>query len=184
MLWYKWSKMLLFNHRLIIILISFFISLFFCYHLPHVPSVLYMLIGGRVGGVSSFPCCLVKSYVVDIGFQALVTMETWVCVIFIISVLSMWRLGVFWITYYVFNDINAERNRVCKGMGLNYLVIWGHFANMILLAWINNYIHYSVSDEISYLFPNLNSASIEVWEWISIFIPHLTGHVITYPCWD
>ena len=26
--------------------------------------------------------------------------------------------------------------------------------------------------------------AIQVWEWISNFIPHFTGHVITYPCWD
>ena len=24
----------------------------------------------------------------------------------------------------------------------------------------------------------------EVWEWIINFIPHFTGHVISYPCWD
>ena len=22
------------------------------------------------------------------------------------------------------------------------------------------------------------------WAWISTFIPHITEHVITYPCWD
>ena len=37
--------------------------------------------------------------------------------------------------------------------------------------------------EIIYPFPNFNVAAIKVWEWISIFIPHLTGHVIIYPCW-
>ena len=25
--------------------------------------------------------------------------------------------------------------------------------------------------------------TVEVWEWISNFIPSFTGHVITYPCW-
>ena len=32
-------------------------------------------------------------------------------------------------------------------------------------------------DGITDPFPNF-------WEWISHFIPHFTGHVITYPCWD
>ena len=39
-------------------------------------------------------------------------------------------------------------------------------------------------DEITYPFLNFNGATVEVKEWISNFIPHLTGHVITYPCWD
>ena len=33
-------------------------------------------------------------------------------------------------------------------------------------------------------FPNFNGAAVEVWEWISNFIPHFTWHVRTYPCWD
>ena len=33
--------------------------------------------------------------------------------------------------------------------------------------------------------PNFNGATVwEVWEWIGNFIPHSTGHVITYSCWD
>ena len=27
-------------------------------------------------------------------------------------------------------------------------------------------------------------ATVQVLEWINNFIPHLPGHVITYPCWD
>ena len=29
---------------------------------------------------------------------------------------------------------------------------------------------------------NFNSAAVEVWEWISNFIPHFSGHLIIYPC--
>ena len=43
--------------------------------------------------------------------------------------------------------------------------------------------HYKVWDEITYPFPNFNGATVEVWKWISNFIPNLTGPVITYPCW-
>ena len=38
--------------------------------------------------------------------------------------------------------------------------------------------------DITYPFPNFNGCTIEVWEWINNFISHITGHVITYPCWD
>ena len=39
-------------------------------------------------------------------------------------------------------------------------------------------------DEITYPFPNFNGGTVEVWEGISNFVPHLTRHVVTYPCWD
>ena len=38
-------------------------------------------------------------------------------------------------------------------------------------------------DEITYSFLNLNGATLEVWEWISNFIPRLIIYVISYPCW-
>ena len=47
-----------------------------------------------------------------------------------------------------------------------------------MLAWISNYIHYKVWDEIAYPYPNFKGATVEVWEWIGSFIPHFTGHVI------
>ena len=50
--------------------------------------------------------------------------------------------------------------------------------------WISNYIHYNVWDEIIYPFLNFNGATVEVYEWISNFIPHITGHVLTYSCRD
>ena len=48
-------------------------------------------------------------------------------------------------------------------------------------AWISNYIHYIVWDKITNSFPNFNCATVEAWEWLSDFIPHFTGDVITYP---
>ena len=41
-----------------------------------------------------------------------------------------------------------------------------------------------MSDEVTYSFPNLKGATVEVWEWISDSIPNFTGYVITYPRWD
>ena len=38
--------------------------------------------------------------------------------------------------------------------------------------------------EMTYPFPNFSGEAVEVWEWISHFIPHFTEHVITCPCSD
>ena len=38
--------------------------------------------------------------------------------------------------------------------------------------------------EINYPFTNFHSATVQVWEWISNFIPQFTVYVITYPCWN
>ena len=54
----------------------------------------------------------------------------------------------------------------------------------LILVWISNYIHYKVWYEVTHPFPNFNVCSVEVWDGSSNFIPHLTGHVIIYPCWD
>ena len=54
----------------------------------------------------------------------------------------------------------------------------------LIPAWVSNHIHYHVWDEITYPPPNFNSCTVEVWEWISNFIPHSPGCIITYPCWD
>ena len=35
-------------------------------------------------------------------------------------------------------------------------------------------------DEITYPFPNFNGCTVEVWEWMSNFMPHLIGFVSTY----
>ena len=41
-------------------------------------------------------------------------------------------------------------------------------------AWISNYTHYKVWDEITYPFTNFNGSTVEFWKWIRSFIPHLT----------
>ena len=61
-----------------------------------------------------------------------------------------------------------------------YLLTWFNLAP----AWISNYTHIKLWDYITYPFPNFKDATIEVMEWISNFIPHFTGHVITYPSLD
>ena len=49
----------------------------------------------------------------------------------------------------------------------------------LIRVWISNCVHYKVWDEIPYQFPNCDACK-KVWEWISNFIPHIAGHVITY----
>ena len=44
--------------------------------------------------------------------------------------------------------------------------------------------HNKVWDKITYPFPNFNDYIVEVWEWISNYIPHFKMDVITYPCCD
>ena len=41
-----------------------------------------------------------------------------------------------------------------------------------------------VWDEITYPFPNFNGCILELWQWKSNFILHLSGHAITYPCYS
>ena len=53
-----------------------------------------------------------------------------------------------------------------------------------LLAWISNCIPSKVWDEFTYPFPNFNGATVEVWEWISNFVPRVIIGVINYSCWD
>ena len=48
----------------------------------------------------------------------------------------------------------------------------------LLLAWLCNYTRYEILDEITYPFPNFNGAAVEVWEWISNFIPHFMKRVM------
>ena len=54
----------------------------------------------------------------------------------------------------------------------------------VITAWISNHMSNKVWREITYPFPNFNGATVEVWEWISNFIPHFIMDMIAYPCWD
>ena len=54
----------------------------------------------------------------------------------------------------------------------------------LIPAWISSLMLSKVWDEITYLSPNFNGATIGVWEWISNFIAHFIMDVITFPCWN
>ena len=53
----------------------------------------------------------------------------------------------------------------------------------LIPAWISNHMPSKVWEEIIYPFPNFNGCIVEVWEEISNFVTHFSGHMITYPCW-
>ena len=54
----------------------------------------------------------------------------------------------------------------------------------LIPALISNYTRCKMLGEIIHPFINFNGATVEVWEWITNFILHFTGYVITYSCWD
>ena len=78
---------------------------------------------------------------------------------------------------------------ILQKLGLIFFLLktWANFDQhglTLIQAWLSKYMHYNAWDEIIFLFPNFNCCTIEIWEWISNFIPHFTGHMIIYTCWD
>ena len=60
---------------------------------------------------------------------------------------------------------------------------------ILIPTWISNHMPDEIWDAITYPFPNLNGAAVDVLEWISNFIPHLIVDVMlihagikVYPC--
>ena len=95
--------------------------------------------------------------------------------------------------YATLNSYCQNRSSIMsKSMHISQRSLWnvpqsfyisqGSYEHSFIPAWICNHIHYKMSSEITYPFPNFNGCTIEVWEWTSDFIPHFPGHVITYPC--
>ena len=77
-------------------------------------------------------------------------------------------------------------------LGLNELTVsfsrdtWGSIYKhglTLIPAWISDYIHHKVCDEMTYPFPNFKGESFEVWEWIRNLISRFTWHMIIHSCW-
>ena len=49
---------------------------------------------------------------------------------------------------------------------------------IIIQVGISNHMPSNVCGEITYSSPNLNGVTVEVWEWISNFIPHFIMDVM------
>ena len=70
--------------------------------------------------------------------------------------------------------IHIRQSRIM--MGLHTLVCesaWTSAISHVLTAWITNFIHYEEWDEVTDPFLKFNRLTVEVWERISNFIPHL-----------
>ena len=74
-------------------------------------------------------------------------------------------------------------NRTDNKTTLVQIMAWWHQWHFykhgltLIPAWISNHMTSKVWDE----FPNVNSATVQVWEWISHFTPQFIMDVITYP---
>ena len=80
----------------------------------------------------------------------------------VIGVMSFWCFGVQCFSFQSFDHGQYQLS--------------GHMPSLSLIpTCISNYIHYKVWDKITYPFPNFNSCTVEVWEWISNFIPYFLG---------
>ena len=74
---------------------------------------------------------------------------------------------------------NAKDFKECSGQDSLY-----KHGLPFIPPWISNDMSSKVWDEITYLYPNLNGSTVEVWEWRSNFISHFIMEIITYPYWD
>ena len=107
-------------------------------------------------------------------------------VIFIMKIKQPWvlsfvvRITIFVIRLYI---VTANRLEVIVRKAVARLGP-SHWNGITLIpAWISDYMHFKGWDEITNPFPNFNGCTIEVWEWIIIFIQHLNIHVISLPYW-
>ena len=94
-------------------------------------------------------------------------------------------------TYNMFSSVKRLKSycskciRMCSFRGLFkvFMVPVYSYALRLIPSLISNHMLSEVWDKIAYPFPNFNRVTLEVWEWISDFIPHLIKDVITYSCW-
>ena len=71
---------------------------------------------------------------------------------------------------------DVEKRLIRWELADNLPILWV----ALIPAWISNYVHCKVWDEITYPFPNFNGGTVEVWEWISNFIPPFTSWACDY----
>ena len=139
--------------------------------------------------VSSFTWSQKRKYLIFWYEEVLLTsfIVFWSMVILIIKIKQSWVLS-----FVMGNTINVIQHLyIVTAQGLEVIVSkavarLGPFdlhGITLIPAWISDYMRFQGWDEITYPIPNFNGCTIEVWEWIIIFIPHLNIHVISFPCW-
>ena len=156
--------------------------------LQYIPIIMYM--------VHTLLCFVVvrSRLILPILFSvASLAMEQWYkCTHTILPVKQSYRIRVnksheSTIIAHITTTKQSTTNKICISYGIYSIVSCGPFylhGLTCITAWISNYIHYKVWNEITNPSPNFNSATVEVWEWVSNFISHFTGYVITYLWWN
>ena len=87
------------------------------------------------------------------------------------------------------NNTEEKKENKNKNTQMNCmtsLIPWTHCANKVKFNPSMGKLSSKVQDEITNPFPNFNGCTVEVWEWISNFIPHFITDVITSAyifCW-
>ena len=106
-----------------------------------------------------------------------------------------WHLIDFFITFLL--------SCLCIYSPISYLVLFVCWVSMSVLIcpalnypsilykwqinewkWTCNRMPSERRNGIIYAFPNFNGCTVEVWDWISNFIPHIILDGVTYPCRD
>ena len=87
----------------------------------------------------------------------------WIVLDTIHCILHIWTTKQLWLCPQMAPHFTAQ---IKGSLGL-------HGANLGPTAWISNYIHYKVWNEITYPFWNSNGCTVDVLEWITKFHPTL-----------
>ena len=77
-----------------------------------------------------------------------------------------------------FNTIIQNENIASNGQG-PLLQTWINF-NPSMDKYTSNHLLSNMWDKITYPFPNFNGCTVEIWEWISNFIPQFMMDVIMH----
>ena len=93
-----------------------------------------------------------------------------------------------------FLESGSQKHFVCCSRGKKKYIIYevhmppivlhGHLGYLLLTLINFNHMPGKVWDEVTYPFPNFNGCTVEVWEWISNFIPYFIMGVVAYLCCD
>ena len=84
--------------------------------------------------------------------------------------------------HYLWRSFHLDHSGI--SLQFNSFRDYFHYHGLTLIpAWICNHMLSKMWDDITYPFSNFNGANIEIWEWISDFIPHFIMDLITCPCW-
>ena len=103
-------------------------------------------------------------------------------ILYICNTCNIYNIYIYAITiHHIVIQEHAIR-KVVWNSPLNLLRPFYFLELTLIPAWISNYTHYIMWDEVTYPFPNFKRSTVEAWELMNNFITLFTGCVITYPC--